>query len=370
MIRIKVISVRQAFNSIMSSMVVATIIVFVAFIFFSSFYILKEALKNNVLFENEFAIETLSRSKMIKEIYLDEFPNATFKEEASFPIEVKRDENQSSTNNVDINVVKNESNLDVEITEKRKYELPSKYDVELYDSGKVRVGNMVITNYTKRQLDLAELSKPSDIMITKNSNFLLFHTHTSESYTFSDNTSVTNYRTIDSRYNMISVGKILYDKLKAKGYNCVHDEELHDYPSYNGAYRSSLATVEKYLSNQKFDFVIDIHRDALSSNLGFRPTVNIDGNTAAKLMFVVGTNASGLSHDEWMKNLKLAIMIQNRANEMYPGLFRDLNLSKSRYNQHVSNGAFIIEVGATGNTLEEAQNSMKCLANVIDSFVQ
>ena len=112
-----------------------------------------------------------------------------------------------------------------------------------------------------------------------------------------------------------------------------------------------------------------MHRDALSSNLGFRPTANINGETAAKLMFVIGTDACGLSHEEWMKNLKLALMIQNRADEMYPGLFREMNLSKSRYNQHISNGAFIIEVGATGNTLQEAQNAMKYLANVIDSFV-
>ena len=31
-------------------------------------------------------------------------------------------------------------------------------------------------------------------------------------------------------------------------------------------------------------------------------------------------------------------------------------------------GALILEVGATGNTLEEAQNAMKYLANVIDSM--
>ncbi len=50
------------------------------------------------------------------------------------------------------------------------------------------------------------------------------------------------------------------------------------------------------------------------------------------------------------------------------GLFRELNLSSSRYNQQVSNGAMIIEVGATGNTLEEAQRAMKYLAEVLDSM--
>lgn len=61
-------------------------------------------------------------------------------------------------------------------------------------------------------------------------------------------------------------------------------------------------------------------------------------------------------------------MIQNRAEEMYPGLFRELHLSNSRYNQQVSEGALILEVGATGNTLEEAKYAMEILAEIIDSM--
>ena len=113
---------------------------------------------------------------------------------------------------------------------------------------------------------------------------------------------------------------------------------------------------------------MDVHRDALSGNLNYRPTTEINGESAAKLMFVVGTNACGLSHDNWMENLKLALLIQNTANSMYPGLFRDLNLSKSRYNQHVCDGALIVEVGATGNTLDEVWTAMKYLANVIEAL--
>ena len=50
---------------------------------------------------------------------------------------------------------------------------------------------------------------------------------------------------------------------------------------------------------------------------------------------------------------------------MYPGLFKPIMLTKSRYNQHTGKYASIIEVGATGNTLEECNGSMKYLANVI-----
>lgn len=368
MIRIKVFSVRQVINSFMFYLLILAISIFVAFIFLSSFCILKEMIKDNFIIQNDFAVETISRKSLIKNIYSNEFISSNFEEPSNNEIKLVQNNVFENENNRTIDYASEESSFNVEVNEKKNYVIPDKYDVELYENGKVRVGNTVITNYTKRSLDLNALSQPLDIKIDNALKFLLFHTHATESYTFRDTTSVVNYRTIDKRYNMVSVGNALYERLKAMGYDCVHDEELHDYPSYNGAYKSSLATVEKYIKNQKYDFVIDIHRDALSSNLGFRPTVNINGESVAKLMFVVGTNACGLSHDDWMKNLKLAIMIQNRANEMYPGFFRDLNLSKSRYNQHVSNGAFIIEVGATGNTLEEAQNAMKYLANVIDSF--
>lgn len=78
----------------------------------------------------------------------------------------------------------------------------------------------------------------------------------------------------------------------------------------------------------------------------------------------------GLEHAGWNKNLKLAIRIQEKANQMYPGLFKPIVLRNSRYNQHVTTGAAIIEVGATGNTIEQCNNSMKFLANVIDGVMK
>lgn len=366
MIKIKVFSVRQAINSLIYAMLIFTLIVFVIFIIISSSYFLKEYFETTSIIEKDFVYETFSREKLINEIYSNEFSYFSFEnvdngleDDKSQIVETKKENDNAQKNTINVDVV-----------EKHKYSIPDRYDTQIYSNGKVRVGNSFITNYSTYTLDLDELSKPLNLKINLDTTFLLFHTHTTESYTFKDNINVNNYRTTDKNYNMVSVGKMLFNSLKAKGFNCVHDESLHDYPSYNGAYKSSLATIQEYLKNKKYDFVIDVHRDALSSNLGYRPTVEIEGTSVAKLMFVVGTDACGLSHSEWMKNLKLALMIQNRANEMYPGFFRDLNLSKSRYNQHISNGAFIIEVGATGNSLEEAQNAMKYLANVIDSFME
>ena len=63
-----------------------------------------------------------------------------------------------------------------------------------------------------------------------------------------------------------------------------------------------------------------------------------------------------------------AIKIQEKANEMYPGLFRPIIIRNSRYNQHVAKGACIIEVGATGNKLEQCLNSMKYLSKIINEI--
>ena len=77
-----------------------------------------------------------------------------------------------------------------------------------------------------------------------------------------------------------------------------------------------------------------------------------------------------MEHTNWIKNFKNAIKIQEKANEMYPGLFRSINLRSATFNQKVTNAASIIEVGATGNTLEEACASMKYLAKVLDAVLK
>ena len=87
-------------------------------------------------------------------------------------------------------------------------------------------------------------------------------------------------------------------------------------------------------------------------------------------MFVIGTDGGGLEHPNWINNFKFAIKIQEKANEMYPGLFKPIILRNSRYNQHVAKAACIIEVGATGNTLEECTGSMKYLAKVIEEVMK
>ena len=175
-----------------------------------------------------------------------------------------------------------------------------------------------------------------------------------------------NYRTTDLSYSVAKVGEELTNCLQNKGFNVEHNTTYHDYPSYSGSYSRALTTVQNLLIGKNTEIVIDLHRDAVGSTNTYAPTVKINGNSVAQLMFVIGTDGGGLEHPNWNQNLKIAVKIQEKANEIYPGLFRPIIIRNSRYNQHVAKGACIIEVGATGNTLEECILSMQCLANVLE----
>lgn len=176
------------------------------------------------------------------------------------------------------------------------------------------------------------------------------------------------YRTTDLNYSVARVGDEFENYLTRLGFNINHDKTYHDYPAYTGSYTRSLSTVQGVLKNFDSDIIIDLHRDAIGSNEAYAPTVKIGEDYCAQVMFVIGTNGGGLTHPNWNTNLKFAIKIQEKANEMYPGLFKPIILRNSRYNQHLGKAACIIEVGATGNTLDQALNSMKYLANVFNEI--
>lgn len=241
----------------------------------------------------------------------------------------------------------------------------------LQESFNVQYQNVKIKNQTGYELT-QEIMTP-DIVID-NKNVLLFHTHSCESYTASDKYSYTptgTFRTTDLNYTVTRVGAELENQLKQYNYNVIHNTNYHDYPAYNGSYTRSLATVENMLKTTSADIIMDVHRDAIGSRSDYAPCVKIgDTDIAAQIMFVIGTNEGGLWHPNWNQNLKFAIKVQQKAEEMYPGLFKPIMLTNSRYNQHTGKFASIIEVGATGNTLEQCLTSMKYLAKVMNEVMK
>lgn len=247
-------------------------------------------------------------------------------------------------------------------TEVQSSNVPNKYTTQ-YNGVKIK-------NEVKYKLT-EEILKP-DITVKKD-NILIYHTHSCESYTPSEKyqyKKTGNFRTTDKNYSVIRVGNELEAQLKTYGYNVIHDESYHDYPSYTGSYANSLKTVTKLLDeNKNTDVVIDLHRDAIGDST-YAPTVKIGEEYAAQLMFVIGGNEGSIKHETWAQNLKFAIKVQEKANELYPGLFKPIILRGTTYNQHVTKAATIIEVGATGNTLDQTLVSMKYLAKVLSEVVK
>ena len=200
---------------------------------------------------------------------------------------------------------------------------------------------------------------------------LIYHTHAMESYTpqtGEDYTEEVPFRTADLDYNMVSIGTRLAELLENAGISVLHDTTLHDAASYNGSYASSRETVEKYLAQYpSIRLVLDIHRDAAEDGSGHQVATTAEtaqGDTA-RLMLVLGSEAGGLYNPNWQENYALAVKLQAVLEQKSPGLCRELHLTDQRYNQDLSPGALLIEVGAAGNSHDEALRAMTPLAEAI-----
>ena len=281
-------------------------------------------------------------------------------------IEVGENDNETDENN---------NNENKEISSEINQEVATNVTTEIVtqnpikESYNIELNGVKIKNETSFEINETILEKQLEI---NKENIIIFHTHTCESYTPSEQypyQQTGNFRTTDLNYTVSRVGDELANYLLGYGFNAIHDKTYHDYPAYSGSYDRSLKTVENILQTNPSDIIIDLHRDAIGSKSNYDPSVKIGEDVAAQLMFVVGTNGGGLYHPNWQENLKFAIDVQQKANEMYPGLFKPMIVRNSRYNQHLGKAATIIEVGSTGNTLEQCITSMKYLSKVLDELM-
>ena len=198
---------------------------------------------------------------------------------------------------------------------------------------------------------------------------LILHTHTTESYskTEEDYAESGSYRTLEEEYNMLSIGEAVEDILTEAGIGVIHDRQIHDHPSYNGSYVHARNSTEKILKeNPGISLILDLHRDALDTQgKQMRTLAQVDGEATAQLMMVVGTDVSRQDHENWQENLALALKLHALLERENPGIMRPVNLRGQRFNQDLSSGAMLIEMGAAGNTRGEALRAAQKLAEAI-----
>ena len=193
---------------------------------------------------------------------------------------------------------------------------------------------------------------------------LILHTHTTESYTRQGEPyrETSSWRTLDEGYNMIAIGDLVAGILKENGIGVVQEKKLHDYPSYNGSYiRSRQSLAEMLEAYPGIRLVLDLHRDAAGDGASqMRTLAEVAGTPSAQLMVVIGTN-----HARYEENLSLGLKLHVWLEQQAPGIMRPLQLRAQRFNQDLSTGALLIEVGAAGNSHKEARTAAEQLAEAI-----
>lgn len=235
--------------------------------------------------------------------------------------------------------------------------------------------NVYVSKKIDVPLDIAqEISAGPDIAVAKNGEpqVLIMHTHATESY-LAEDTGVFAIggatRSIDEAQNMIAVGAEIAARLNAAGIVTLQDKTLHDYPSYNGSYDRSEVTVKKYLEQYpSIKSVLDIHRDAISvsDTKKIKPTVTVNGKKAAQVMIICGCEYGNVTgYPNWRENLRFGLRVQQSMEDLYPGLARPLLFDDRKYNQHLTNGSILIEMGSDSNTLEEAKYSGQLVGNAL-----
>ena len=206
---------------------------------------------------------------------------------------------------------------------------------------------------------------------SNNPSVFIYHSHSWEGYLpliDDENVKPSDSSSTDNNKNVVLVGSMLTDKLKADGITTVHNKinaakALSDKGwDYYNSYTLSREQVETVASqNERIEYFIDIHRDSARKE---STTIDINGKSYAKLYFVVGE-----AHKKYEENLKFASEIHEKLEEKYPGLSKGVYLkSKSEgngvYNQDISSKSLLVEVGGIDNDKKELNNTVDAFADI------
>ena len=236
--------------------------------------------------------------------------------------------------------------------------------------GALAAQGVYLYNRTSKTVDIVALAQAEITVDLSKSGpqILIVHTHGSEAYTMDGTDIYTESdpsRTLDESYNVVRIGDEMQKVFEEMGLSVVHDRTLYDYPQYSGAYTRSCEGIETWLKEYpSIQIVLDIHRDALIGEDGtvYKAVTEVDGEKTAQVMMIVGTDDLGQNHPRWQENLALAIRIQQKLDQNWPTAARPITLRSSRFNQQLTQGSLLVEVGSHGNTLQEAIRGARLFA--------
>lgn len=189
---------------------------------------------------------------------------------------------------------------------------------------------------------------------------LIMHTHACESYLVGNGSyQDEDYtcRTTDASQSVVAVGKIISEKLAEKGICVVHDGTMHDYPAFTGCYDRAEETIKGILERYpSIKVVLDVHRDGIVEGDGnpIAAVNEINGKSAAQVMIISAASDGYYYVPDYLQNLHFACLLQEHMESENPGITRPVLFQYCQYNQHLTTGSLLLEIGSQGNTLEEA----------------
>jgi stage II sporulation protein P len=197
---------------------------------------------------------------------------------------------------------------------------------------------------------------------TKGISVGIYHTHNSECYAGDGGQ--------DHRFgengDIVSVGETLKKALEKNGIGAVHSLQIHDAVEYMKAYSKSVVTATQLIKDYpSIKLLLDVHRNGLPP--GVQSSIKIKGQSMSRVLIVIGKQ-----NPYWQKNEALAKELIALGEKKYPGLFMP-NISyaaEARYNQHLSEGALLLEFGSQYNVLEESNRTAEAVAEVIADYLK
>ena len=156
------------------------------------------------------------------------------------------------------------------------------------------------------------------------------------------------------------IGSVVEEESIAK---VMQDEGISYTNSYGGS-RILLERRKKEIPSLAYFFDLQ-----LSSEEGSSTTVEIDGVSYAKILFVVGTD-----YGSFEENQKFAKRLEEIVKSLQPKLSRGVSLRGGEgyqgvYNEDFSSTTLLIVVGGLENTIDEVNRSLKVLGQAIAKYI-
>ncbi len=192
--------------------------------------------------------------------------------------------------------------------------------------------------------------------LTNARHIALYCTHSDESYEPSD-----GFYTTRERGTIYQVASALAGSLREKGIDAMAADALH-HPHDAGAYRRSRQTAVELLKTTFPDVLIDIHRDGIPDPASY--AVTIGGEPASKIRLLVGRGNQNAE-----MNRDFALRIKAVADNVYPGLIKDIYMGKGTFNQDLLPRSILFECGTYTLEKERVLTSMPMMADVLNRAV-